>query len=144
MKIKINDLEGNALNRAVAKALGKEVWLRHDFLKARYIFLESTADLAFQLENQDNLPIFATITDGATAYIPDYSADGEECMAIVAEHHISILAPGNTLCWPWIAEIGKVRGYSYGNDRSPIVAAMRCLVAYKLGIGDEVEVPDFG
>ena len=69
----------------------------------------------------------------------DTSTDRAQGGPIIEREHINILAPEQTKCWPWLADKGFVRGSSGGPDRSPLIAAMRCYVASKLGA--EIEIP---
>jgi hypothetical protein len=103
MKIKTSELQGAALDWAVAKAMGE---------------YKPTA-------------------------VPNYSTDWAQGGPIIERENIEI-KKGNPLYFPqgnekgdyyedlWIA--GKMHG------PTPLIAAMRCYVASKLG--DEVEVPD--
>ena len=67
------------------------------------------------------------------------STNKSQMNPIIKRERISMLDPKNTLCWPWMADKGDVRGYSYGPDRSPLVAAARCHIVSEPG--PIVEVP---
>jgi len=141
--MKTNELIGPALDWLVAECEGHEVWLRHDFLKARHAFLESKADLAFHLGVQDNLPIIASLETGSTAYLPRYSEEWAIGGPLTQKYQISIHYCTDTrerYSYYVHAECESHRhhGYAKGHD-TPLLAAMRCLVGRKMG--DEVELP---
>ena len=116
MKVKTAELTGAALDWAVAKCEG----------------FSATGYEARRLKMK-----------GASFEIPKHwqpSTDWAQGGPIIERVHINILAPEETGCWSWIADKGLTRGYSGGPDRSPLIAAMRCYVASKLG--DDIEIPE--
>ena len=58
---------------------------------------------------------------------------------IINREHIGLISPSNTLSMFWTADIGFESKFTQF-DHDPLVAAMRCYVASKLG--DTVEIPD--
>ena len=72
-------------------------------------------------------------------WLPDYSTEWCHGGAIIESENISIT--GTNFPWwecdtGWYAHIGD----RYAHGETPLIAAMRCYVASKLG--DEVEVPE--
>lgn len=132
MKVKTSDLTGPALDWAVAKAEG---------------WRSATHGLLCRSNPMD---------DGAlehidmAAYTPSTDwADGgpiieRECIRLDTNDHPDL--------WPWVAnkvirwekredeEMGDWPVYAEGGADTPLVAAMRCFVASRLG--DEVDVPE--
>lgn len=80
----------------------------------------------------------ARITDGKVDvfYFDGYtpSADWNQGGAIIAREGISVVGVSDSV---WDAHMSNVSFFESG--RTPLIAAMRCYVASKLG--DEVEVP---
>jgi hypothetical protein len=58
---------------------------------------------------------------------------------IIKREHISLASPSSQLTMFWVAESTAIRKHTQW-DHDPLIAAMCCYVASKLG--DEVEVPD--
>ena len=71
--------------------------------------------------------------------VPSYSNDWAQGGPIIGREHIGLISPTNTLSMFWTADIGYESKFTQF-DHDPLIAAMRCLVASKLG--DEVEVPE--
>lgn len=123
MKIKTNELTGPALDWAVAKC-GK-------------------GDLRLQYDSREGL-IFRNIL-GWMAYRPSVAWEqggpiiAREKLCVGYQHqldpvYVPLLDP-DTICWARTTAGGYLK---YGP--TPLIAAMRCFVASKLG--DEVEVPE--
>lgn len=112
MKIKTNELSGRALDWAVAKC-----------------------------ENRDLLNIY-----GGTqmAFCPHYSADWFDGGQIIERERICIYFTDDgeySAAAIWKAAFGGGQLIAKSNKcQTPLIAAMRCYVASKLG--DEVEVPE--
>jgi hypothetical protein len=103
--MKTSELTGAALNRAVAKALGK--------LPATY--------------------------DDWTQTWPHYSTDWSQGGPIIEREEIDVLMEQQDLK-TWAAEIyHSPKAYIRQRGHTPLIAAMRCFVASKLG--NDVEVP---
>lgn len=105
MKVKVSELQGTALDWAVAKCDG--------------------------LVNEDGLDI-GFIRDGAFTPSTDWAQGGpiieRECICV----ELSMDAP------IWCANKGLGRYHHFGP--TPLIAAMRCYVASKLG--DQIELPE--
>jgi len=120
MKISTADLTGAALDWAVAKCEGL----------GAHVYLEADGKLCFQ----------------SRLYNP--STDGTLAATIIERERIDVVR-GNDLVFPkgnekgeyseplWLASHGAGRKF---HGPTPLIAAMRCYVASRLG--DEVEVPD--
>ena len=67
------------------------------------------------------------------------STDWAEGGPIIEREHISLESPSTLLTAFWQADIGHAHKFTQW-DHKPLLAAMRCYVASKLG--DEVEVPE--
>lgn len=65
-----------------------------------------------------------------------YSTDWAQGGSIIEREVIDLVSPLGCPTTSWVASRGRI--YAYGP--TPLIAAMRCYVASKLG--DEVEVPD--
>jgi hypothetical protein len=131
MKIKTSALTGAALDWAVAQAEGRTVYQSKSgrFMTANY----------GEFNHRHGTPWFIPSTDW-------------ELGGPIIEREKIELTKGNPLYFPegnengdyyevlWIATlIGRV-SISEEQGQTPLIAAMRCYVASKLG--DEVEVPD--
>ena len=118
MKVKTSELIDDALNGAVAKAEGLEVWREPDGIylceggEVGYMFRPST-------EWGQGGPIIEREEIGVSRNAP--CSKGREW-----EARPSITAKG--------------AGGQWGYGPTPLIAAMRCFVASKLG--DEIEVPN--
>ena len=114
--MKVTELTGHALNWAVAKCEGYEiVRMRGNEIT----FLDRTEDGAL---NEKQI---------------GYSTDWAQGGPIIEREHIGLWSEG----YDWEAKIqtGAGEWLVEWDEESPLVAAMRCYVASKLG--DEVEIP---
>lgn len=123
--IKTSDLTGAALDWAVAKCEDMNP----------HAFVEHACGQRRSLERWCGVHVTPS---GHTLFSP--STDWAQGGPIIDREHITLLSPTNNGSWNWIADKGRVRCFSGGADRSPLIAAMRAVVASKLG--DEVEVPE--
>lgn len=145
MKISSDQLIGEALNWAVATALGESVWMRHGFLKARAQFILDTTgwagDLEWQLSVQTNDPIIGDVTTGGTACLPDYCGDWAWGGPIIDRELIAVFPYRDMDGWEAVT-LNKSSPQSDIEVDGPtaLVAAMRAFVAVELG--DEVDIPD--
>ena len=115
MKIKTNELRGAALDWAVAKCEGRQ-----------------------EPEVVNNFPV-AWYTWPNTHYSTDWAQGGP----IIEREGISIRYSEKDARGAWYAVLGPNRFLSpdhEGSGPTPLIAAMRCYVASKLG--DEVEIPE--
>ena len=108
MKIKTSELTGPALDWAVAKCAGEEVFMNAGQLEALWT------------------------TDG---YKP--STLWAQGGPIIEREQIDIMSRNKATRNDWIASRWAAPWY---NGPTPLIAAMRCYVASKLG--DEVEIPE--
>jgi hypothetical protein len=114
MKIKTSELAGPALDWAVAKCEGYEARVRGATNGVQYI--------------QAQHPLFGWADWGPST---DWSQGGP----IIEREEINTNIGGQ-----WVATMVRP-GTSYrGHGPTPLIAAMRCYVASKLG--DEVEIPE--
>ena len=124
MKVKTSELQGAALDWAVAKCEGREP----SYYKGR---MRATAHPDFP----DSPPMFGPELK--------YSTDWAQGGPIIEREKIELVR-GNDLYFPQGNETGDfyeplwIAGKMHG--QTPLIAAMRCYVASKLG--DEVDVPD--
>jgi hypothetical protein len=107
MKIQTHNLQGAALDWAVAKAIG------------------------------EYRPVA----------LPHYSTDWSQGGPIIEREGISIVRDEGDLCWQAVIDChsgsmfgSNLCGSFWHEGPTPLIAAMRCFVASKLG--DEVEVPE--
>ena len=148
--MKTAELTGAELDWAVTVALGKPVYTRHTFIKARAAFIEKhdgyvnpPGRVERHLQTQTDDPIIADLETGATRTLPNYSSDWAQGGPIIDLERISIrtyAAPGHN----WVAfidcggsSISGAKARQVGS--TALVAAMRCFVASKTG--DTVELP---
>lgn len=123
MKVKTRDLTGVQLDYAVAVAEG---WSDFDW-------------------DDGECPAFHAAPDGVADYRSlDYytpSTNWEQGGPIIERHHIGIAAP-SLMREQWRAMIDSVSKHAWVTEDgpTPLIAAMRCFVASKLG--DEVEIPE--
>ena len=126
MKVKTGDLTGVALDWAVAKASGATE-IRNDDIRWFFTLRGSTYVLSSGW--------------GAMSYHP--STDWARGGPIIEREEIGLrmnvpCSPGRT--WEGRpSPLAKGAGGKFGYGPTPLIAAMRCLVASKLG--EEVEIP---
>ena len=143
MKVKTADLIGPALDWAVTVAEGLKPTMRHDYMKAKVAANNYKDDLAWHLEVTPNEPI--TVDEaGVTHVLRPYSEQWSQGGPIIQREEIGLRR--NAPCsrgreWEASPSItAKGAGGKWGYGPTPLIAAMRCLVASRLG--DEVDVPD--
>jgi hypothetical protein len=124
MKIKTNELTGAALNWAVAKAEGKTPKIQCTSFRDAFIY---RVYLGWSYEHSSSGSI--------VEYRP--SKDWAEGGPIIEREWIDLHCVNDSL---WEAECPAPGGLAMQNGPTPLIAAMRCYVASKLG--DEVDVPD--
>ena len=123
MKIKTSELTGPALDWAVAKC--EE---RRDATQIRW---DSDGDPLG--------PVYDANCNGYPVYEP--SADWSQGGPIIERERIGVTATSMAPGFAWEAHCIPDEGVDYyGYGPTPLIAAMRCYVASRLG--DEVEVPD--
>lgn len=124
-RVKTADLTGAALDWAVAKCLGVRVYI------GRY---EHTMTGSCLLDAE----LVDMNTDGPQEL--KFSRDWAQGGPIIERGEIDLYcheSPKTGGGW-WVAEITGTKAKAKGN--TPLIAAMRCYVASKLG--DEVEIPE--
>lgn len=117
MFIKTSELTGTALDWAVAKATGTRVFLDREYKQTRWRVLD--ADLV-------DMGV-----DGSAEL--NYSTNWSQGGPIIERERIEL---HNAVGGEWAAH---AEFQIYGIGPTPLIAAMRCYVASKLG--DEVDVP---
>jgi hypothetical protein len=117
MKIKTAELTGDALNVAVAQAAGKPCSL-------------------YRINHRDRQPAMYVLRgdDGIT---PAYSTDWSQAGPIIEREKLTV-APYQD--GGWLCTHPTDRWHGNKSGPTPLIAAMRCYVASKLG--DEVEIPE--
>lgn len=141
--MKTSELTGAALDWAVAKCEGHEVYLRRDFIKSRHEYLKSNANIGFHLEYQSNDPIIGDIESGATMPLPHYSTNWAQGGPIIERERIRIRFEVECYWYfttPTDIWLANYEGVGEWLGPTPLIAAMRCFVASRLG--DEVDVPE--
>lgn len=138
--VKVSTLIGPALDWAVAKALDLPVVMLHGLMWKVAAENNYKGDLAWHFEARKNEPWIATGHGIEGSPLPEYGADWSQGGPIIERE---------------IDQISRYEAYpDYRADRfatddyedchaigpTPLIAAMRCYVASKLG--DEVEIPD--
>jgi hypothetical protein len=140
MKTKISELEGVALNWAVAKSLGLNVDGVLSRLKAHIDDWKSRpVSPVSQVEEYCNSfwsGIYLS-EKGSREAIPNYSTSWGVSGVLIEKYAIDITSPRLPLTLTWAAQIGDVR--EFGN--TPLLAAMRCIVCSTLG--EYIEVPPY-
>ena len=122
--MKTNELTGPALNWAVAKCEGRaDVYYASTVKKMVW---EGT----YPMDDGES---------GAAIYQYCPSTDWAQGGPIIEREHIGLISPSNKLTMFWTADIGYESKFTQF-DHDPLIAAMRCYVASKLG--DEVDVPE--
>jgi hypothetical protein len=111
--MKTNELTRTALNWAVAKCEGHDVFIKHAPVQVMY-----------------------TPKGKRSWYIYTPSTNWSQGGPIIEREGIDVLTHAEH---GWTAGYGNNTGL-YGNGDTPLIAAMRCYVASKLG--DEIEIPE--
>ena len=130
--MKTNELTGHALNWAVAMAEGDKVYRPRlgrpsDWDKEAYLADGSDDRWVVRVQN----PKVAHFVDWT--YTP--SGDWMQGGPIIEREKLDVFCSGNV----WDASTGDRHPNVIKSGTTPLVAAMRCYVASKLG--DEVEIP---
>ncbi len=130
MKIKTSELTGAALDWAVAKCEGKEVNVHSAAMIIKRRLQVLTQEEADTLSPPK--PYLVVPGVGNAAYSTDWAQGGP-----IIEREMITLQP---VVRPdgWVARTQKCD--SVWEGQYPLIAAMRCYVASKLG--DDVEIPD--
>lgn len=133
MKTKTSDLIGLALDWAVAMALGLELIRSHDhFRKIATHWSEEQLQEHFSKSKNEWMHID---TVGNIAPYGAYSTSWAAGGPIIEREGLSLFKSGTL----WFSD-NKPEDTADENGPTPLIAAMRCYVAYKLG--DEVDVPE--
>jgi hypothetical protein len=142
MKVKTSELQRAALNWAVAKAEGKHLVKLHDhFSKLARHSGVSEERLAQHLALQPDVWVWLDSV-GATQPLESYCEAWAQGGPIIEREKIST----EEIQGAWKAELEHLTAddanyrYGLGYGPTPLIAAMRCYVASKLG--DEVEIPE--
>lgn len=125
MKIKTGELTGTALDWAVAKCEGRRVEFNYQYTK------DAKFDGWWQLGPNHWQPL--------NGYCTDWAKGGP----IIEREGVSIRHCEKDARGAWYAVLGPNRFLSpdhEGSGTTPLIAAMRCYVASKLG--DTVDVPE--
>lgn len=129
MKVKTQDLTGIALDWAVAKCEGSVTELAFD-------------GIAYGFKLDGNLKVLAKGWAPSMSWYP--SSNWAQGGPIIEREEIGLrmnvpCSPGRT--WEGRpSPLAKGAGGKFGYGPTPLIAAMRCLVASKLG--EEVEIPE--
>ena len=111
MKVKTSELTGPALDWTAALAAGyDEGWLHRQLQRS----------------------------NPATSAIPRLGSDWAEAGPIIERERISVISDFHEIKEGWLAESYQGNIQQFGP--TPLIAAMRCYVASKLG--EEVEIPE--
>jgi len=113
LKIKTSELIGRALDWTVARCEG--------------ILLTPSGYIEYVIDH---------LNSEFTKYAP--STNWSQGGPIIKREHITLKSPTNQLTMNWEASSGRHQNLQWAHD--PLIAAMRCYVASKLG--DEVDVPE--
>lgn len=122
MKHNTSELTGALLDAAVAKVLGFDV--RE---KGGSLFVTGPRGFMGYIPPAAYVPTWSPSTDWAVGG------------PLIESEHIELRYQGRELEAPWIAMHWGVRGMPHLRGPTPLIAAMRALVAAKLG--GEVELP---
>ncbi len=134
--MKTSELIGPALDWAVAKALDLPVVMLHDLMWKVAAENNYKGDLAWHFEARKNEPWITTGHGIEGSSLPEYGADWAQGGPIIEREKISTMWSLNN---QWNACTGfSAQGHLLGP--TPLIAAMRCYIASKLG--DEVEIPE--
>ena len=149
MKIKTSELTGAALDWAVAKAEGYKIGLVFGRGTCKFLGVHRSLNGGYS----ESMP-FALASTRKQAREADYpgvflsgtrywqpSADWAQGGPIIEREGIGLQYGGDDWDLPWSAckETGHYEGDRYFGQ-TPLIAAMRCYVASKLG--DEADVPE--
>lgn len=137
MKVKTADLIDLSLDWAVAVADGLRPTMRHDYMRAKAAANNYKGDLAWHLEVTPNEPI--TVDEaGVTHVLRAYSEQWSQGGPIIERERINIR--DEVTRWAaWMWDKTRCGDVSYYGP-TPLIAAIRCLVASRLG--DEVDIPE--
>lgn len=136
--MKTKGIKSRALDWAVAIAVGTDPIMRHDHLRAKAARNNRPQEeLDWHLSTENNNPITVD-EDGITKIIPYYHRNWAVSGHIIGRYGICLSSDHEDAGEGWIAHMPE-RDDKYWGETA-LEAAMRCLVASKLG--DEVEVPD--
>ena len=126
MKIKTSELTGQALDWAVAKAESRVII---QFLGGG-ILVNGRTELGAELDVEQGFN-----------YMWHPSSSWSQGGPIIEREGVNIENnPDRSLWLAWTPAPEQRTGEAHGKGPTPLIAAMRCYVASKLG--DEVEVPD--
>ena len=137
MKIKVSELTGAALDWAVAKAFGYNVIVVTGQQRYDRLDPEEKADREYSELIRSSRPMLYWDNPTARTPCPSFSTDWVLGGQII-ERELIELRYDRTGRWAnaWIAStLERMIG-----GPTPLIAAMRCYVAAKLG--DEVDIPD--
>lgn len=151
--MKTSELTGAALDWAVAICEGRNLDMRHNYIKRKAVENNYTdvEGLAFQLSTQVNEIIDSDTVNSLSATAMNstlelktiaYSSDWALGGPIIQHEKISLSSPRG---FGWVAElwqekINPITGhFTFSSGDTPLIAAMRCYVASKLG--GEIEIP---
>ena len=145
--VKVSTLIGPALDWAVAKALDLPVVMLHDLMWKVAAENNYKGDLAWHFEARKNEPWIATGHGIEGSPLPEYGVDWSYGGPIIERWKINIGVPelwketGVELASFWDAQVADASlDYIHQSGPTPLIAAMRCYVASKLG--DEVDIPE--
>lgn len=146
--MKTSALTGRALDWAVTVAVGGSPTMRHDYLRTKAARNNRPQEeLDWHLSTQPNGPITVT-EEGVTVPVPYYRLDWAQGGPIIEREGIE-LVQGNDVYFPkgnengdyyeklWIASLNNGEKF---HGPTPLIAAMRCYAASKLG--GEIETPE--
>jgi len=136
--VKVSALIGPALGWAVAKALDLPVVMLHDLMWKVAAENNYKGDLAWHFEARKNEPWIATGHGIEGSPLPEYGADWSYGGPIIERESIS-LTPCDDM-ESWAADATFRQGVETQYGPTPLIAAMRCYVASRLG--DEVDIPE--
>jgi hypothetical protein len=120
MRIKTSELTGDALDWAVAKCEGRRVEFNHQYTE------ETKFDGWWQLGPNHWQPL------------NKYSTDWAQGGPIIEREGITVARRGGQSFSPWGAVLQEFEFEEEGP--TPLIAAMRCYVASKLG--DTIDIPE--
>lgn len=137
MKIKTSELTGAALDWAVAKSLGCELVMSHDNFRRIAAGVWDKAKIDERLASMGNYGCYLD-TVGNAQPIPTYHKDWAQGGPIIEREKIDLNYDLGDKMWNahWYGDTE----YALQWGDTPLIAAMRCYVASRLG--DEVDVPE--